>query len=395
MELWKIIISIVLIEAILPLYYLFMLYLSKRNNGVKKSYWIPIVSIIIPTFNEDTTILSKLNNIIDLQYPLEKLELFIVDGLSTDKTVKLIKEFQNNHPELKIAFFQEKERGGKIKAINSTVPLCNGELICISDSDCIWELDALKEAVANFSDEKVGAVTGLQILMVEDELAEKMEHHYNSFYNILRLGESVLDSTPIFRGELTIVRSELFKQIEVGTESAWADDSEISMKIRKLGYRAIVDSKAKFYEFAPPTLESRKNQKGRRGLGLIKLFLSNWKIILNPFKYGKYSFICASNLFSLLVSPILVFLISILLIWVLLTFSVNIILYLLLIFVALFLVQFILFKNKIGQFIFSFLHSQFILLISLPSITAKSIKWSQITEIRDKWKEMGEKSNEK
>jgi len=364
-----------------------MRFLSTKDNGVKKSYWSPLVSIIIPTFNEETTIISKLKNILDLHYPLDTLELFIVDGSSTDKTVELVKEFQNNHSELNITFIQEKERGGKIKAINSTVPLCKGELICISDSDCIWGKDALKEAVANFSDKKVGAVTGLQTLMVEDEVAEKMEHHYNSFYNLLRRGESVLDSTPIFRGELTIVKNNLFKQIEVGTESAWADDSEIAVKIRKLGYRAIVDPKAKFYEFAPPTLESRKKQKSRRGLGLIRLFLTNWKIIVNPLKYSKYTLICVSNLFYLTISPVLVFLIPVLFIWVVLDFSVTITVYLGVLMVGLLFAQYILFKNKIGQFIYSFLHSQFTLLTSLPFIASKNTQWSQITEVRDKWRE--------
>lgn len=391
---WKILVSLVLIEAILPLYYLFMLYLSTKSNGVKKSYWLPMVSIIIPTFNEETTINSKLKNIIDLEYPLDKLELFIVDGSSIDRTVEIVKQFQNNNSELNITFTQEKERGGKIKAINSTVPLCNGQLICISDSDCIWEKDALKEAVANFSDEKVGAVTGLQMLMVKDELAEKMEQHYNSFYNVLRRGESVLDSTPIFRGELTIVRNGLFKQIEVGTESAWADDSEIAMKIRKLGYRVIVDPKAKFYEFAPPTLESRKKQKSRRGIGLIRLFLSNWRIILNPFKYGKYSLICASNLFYLTISPVLVFLIPLVLIVMLFSFSAKISLYLAFLLIGLLFFQYILFKNKAGQFMYSFLHSQFSLLISFQFISSKDTKWSQITEIRDKWRTKVKKDNE-
>jgi cellulose synthase/poly-beta-1,6-N-acetylglucosamine synthase-like glycosyltransferase len=384
---WNILIILILVECILPFYYLCMKHLSIKDNGVAKKYWEPSVSIIIPTFNEETTIISKLKNIAELNYPIDKLELFIVDGCSTDKTIKHINTFQNSYTKLNLEFIQEKDHGGKVRAVNAVVPLCKGELICISDSDCIWDKDALKEAVANFSDDKVGAVTGLQILMVKDAIAEKVEHHYNGFYNTLRLGESVLDSVPIFRGELTIVRGNLFKKIEVGTESAWADDSEIAMKIRKLGYRTIVDPKAIFYEFAPPTLDSRKKQKSRRGLGLIRLFLNNWKIIISPHRYGTYSLICAANLFYLTISPILVFLIPIIFIWLLSMYSIEILSYLISIFVGILLIQYILFGNKIGQFTYSFLQSQFILLISLPYITSKDTKWSQITEIRDRWRE--------
>lgn len=381
----KILVGMILAESILPIYYLYMKHISIKDNDIKKRYQFPLISIIIPTFNEETTIISKLKNISELEYPHTNLEIFVIDGNSKDKTVELVREFQNDSC-LNITLIQEKEQGGKIKAINSTVPLCKGELICISDSDCIWQKDALKEAVANFSDQRIGAVTGLQILMAEDAFAEKVEGHYNNFYNILRKGESVLDSTPIFRGELTIVRGNLFKQIEVGTESAWADDSEIAMKIRKLGYRSIVDTTAKFYEFAPPTLDSRKKQKSRRGLGLIKLFLNNWKIMLNPYKYGKYSLICMSNLFYLVISPILIFSILVISAKILLSFPIDNILYLISILMGLSLLQYKIFENKIGQFAYSFLHSQFTLLVSLPFIMSKDAKWSQITEIRDKWR---------
>lgn len=382
---WKYLLLFILIESLLPLYYGYMKYLSTKDNGVKKKYFFPLVSIMIPTFNEETTIIFKLKNILSLDYPIDKLEIFVIDGNSKDNTVVSVKEFQKNNPKLNINLIQEKEQGGKIKAINSTLPLCNGELICISDSDCIWEKDALKEAVANFSDDKVGAVTGIQMLMNEEIFAEKVEGHYNSFYNVLRKGESVLDSTPIFRGELTIVKGELFKQIDVGTESAWADDSEIAVKIRKLGYRAIVDTNAKFYEYAPPSLKSRKKQKSRRGLGLIKLFLNNIHIIMSPNKYGKYSFICLSNLFYLLISPILVFLIGITTIVIIFTLPANIVMYILLVTIIFLIVQYKL-GNNIGQFVYSFIHSQFTLLISLPYIFSKEAKWSQITEIRDKWR---------
>jgi len=385
---WKILIILILIEAILPAYYLTMRHCSKHSNGVQKKYRIPFVSIIIPTYNEETTLPSKLNNIFSLNYPLNKVELFIVDGFSTDSTISISQNFINSHLEMKIYLIQEKERGGKIRAINRTVPLCSGELICISDSDCVWEKDALREAAANFSDEHVGAVTGLQLLMETKETAEKMEQHYNNFYNTLRLGESALDSTPIFRGELTIVRNGLFKQIDVGSESAWADDSEIAVKIRKLGYRAIVDPLAKFYEFAPPTMNSRTVQKSRRGLGLIKLFLVNYQTIIHPQKYGYYSFICFGNLFYLTISPILTFLIPSILIGILIVNSLYITLFFLLGSLLLVTgVQYLILKNRIGNFIYAFYHSQFALIWSFRHLFSNNSTWSQITEVRDKWRE--------
>ena len=387
MDVTGILVIFIVLESLVPLWYICMKFLAgKSKPGIKNFDYRPSVSIVVPTYNEEATIGKKLQNISEQTYRGNK-EVFVVDGCSDDATTLIVKQFIKRNPNLKVELIREETRGGITQAENLVFPKCHGELVCLSDSDCLWGKDALTEAVANFFDSSVGAVTGSRALLSTQKVAEKMEEQYNNFNETLRLGESALDSTPIFRGELAIFRKSLLNGMEVGTKSSRADDSEMCMKIRKMGYRAVMDRKAEFYEFAPPSVKSRMRQKLTRGSGLMRLFLNNWSIIVNPKKYGWYSLVVALNLYMLLVSPILVLLILLFGIIFFLSLPMLYILSIILAFVGLIVGQYYKGRNILWVSMMSFLQSQFVLLLSLPLLSRKQKRtWKQVGEIREKWR---------
>jgi biofilm PGA synthesis N-glycosyltransferase PgaC len=387
MDVTGILAILIVLESLVPLWYVCMKFLARKDKPCAKNFdYRPSISIVVPTYNEEATIEKKLQNILEQTYR-GKMEVFVVDGRSDDATTSIVRQFMKSNSNLKVELIREETRGGITQAENLAFPKCSGDLVCVSDSDCIWEKDALAEAVANFFDNSVGAVTGSRSLLSTQNVAEKMEEQYNSFNETLRLGESALDSTPIFRGELAVFRKSLLNGMEVGTESFQADDSEMCMKIRKMGYRAIMDKKAVFYEFAPPSVRSRMRQKLTRGSGLMRLFLNNWSIIVNPKKYGWYSLIVASNLYMLLVSPILVLLILLFGIVFVPSLPMLYLLSTILVFVGLIVGQYYIGRNILWASMTSFLQSQFVLLLSLPLLFKKQKRtWTQVGAIREKWK---------
>lgn len=387
MDVTGILAILIVLESLVPLWYVCMKFLARKGKPCIKNFdYRPSISIVVPTYNEEATIGKKLQNMSEQTYR-GKMEVFVVDGRSDDATTSIVKQFTKSDPDLKVELIQEETRGGITQAENLVFPKCCGDLVCVSDSDCIWGKDALAEAVANFFDSSVGAITGSRALLSKQEMAEKMEDQYNNFNETLRLGESALDSTPIFRGELAIFRKSLLNGMDVGTESSQADDSEMCMKIRKMGYRAVMDRKAVFYEFAPPSVKSRMRQKLTRGSGLMRLFLNNWKVILNPNKYGWYSLIVALNLYMLLVSPILVLLILVFGIIFVLSLPVLYLPSIVLLFVGLIVGQYYIARNILLVSMISFLQSQLVLLLSLPLLFRKQKRtWKQVGEIREKWR---------
>jgi poly-beta-1,6-N-acetyl-D-glucosamine synthase len=259
-----------LLAASYLFYYSYVLGKNKQKITWIKSPVKKSLSIIIASYNEEDTITKKISNLMELDYDKNLMEFVFIDSGSTDKTPEIITNFIANNKDLKTVFIKENERKGKSHALNIAYPRASGEIKIISDSDAILKKDAISQIVQNFSDPKIGAACGKQILLnIGQSDVTQLEKKYRDFYEILREGESKIDSNPIFHGELSAYRSEL---IDVLPENKSADDSRLANLIRFKGFRSVYDSKAQFYEYAPTKWASRITQKVRRAQGLIRLF---------------------------------------------------------------------------------------------------------------------------
>ncbi len=365
-------------------YYLAMKAISRRRWDIASDEsYSPEVSIIIATYNEEATIEKRLSNLMTQDYKGD-LEVIVVDSASTDRTVELVEDFCKSSG-LKVTILTEKERMGKAHALNYAFAHSSGEIVVMTDADAAWTSDTLSRVIANFADRRVGAVTGRQILLnPAQSQATKAEATYRSFYETLRLGESILDTTPIFYGEVAAYRRLLIDKV---SEDSMADDSELALKARKRGFRAICDPRVIFYEYAPPSFKSRFIQKVRRGQGLIQLFLREWRFLFN-LKYGKFGLIIfPAEFFMHLISPLLLLAFIALFIYEIVVLNFP----LLIGFgAALLLLSLALGLRRINviSFLVSFLNSQFILLVALfyQLIGRRQHKWRKIEEIRALWR---------
>lgn len=379
----------ILVGLILSLFYVGYFLLtwtkSRRRNPLNDpSSWgyAPSASVILPTYNEEDTILHKLKNLMKQDYP--NMEIIAIDGASEDRTVSLVEKFVRDN-DLRMKLIKEKQRKGKALAINEALRHSSGEIVVITDADALWEKDALSKALSNFADPRIGAVTGRQILLNPTQnLATKAEKTYRHFYQILRLGESALDSTPIFHGELSCFRRNLIKAVSA---DSMADDSELAVKVRKKGLRAIYDADAVFYEYAPPSLKSRFVQKIRRGQGLVQLFVKERKICLDP-KYGNFgTLIFPSEFFMHVISPILVIMLLVLSLFSFFSLNLELLLGLAVIMIALFVFLAIKGIDAVSCLL-SFLSSQLALFVSLIYFVAgkSQSKWKKVDEVRTLWR---------
>jgi cellulose synthase/poly-beta-1,6-N-acetylglucosamine synthase-like glycosyltransferase len=372
-------------------YFLLMLTKShnaKRPNEITDIMSMPSISVVVPTYNEENAIVQKLTNLMEQDSP--SIELIVVDSASKDKTVELIQRFVKDN-NLTIKLVRQRERKGKASALNLVFEeYCSGEIVVITDADAIWEKDALRKLVSSFSDSSVGAVTGKQVLLNPNQsLMTGFEKSYRSVFDVLRIGETRIDSTPIFNGPLMAFRSSLLEPIP---EDTIADDSHLAVAVRKKGFRSVYASNALFYEYAPPTPRSRFAQKLRRAQGLVQLFLRQRGMFFNR-KYGKYgAVIFPAEFFMHVVSPVLLvaflaclFYSLLLVCFALATSSLIILAFI----VAISIVALAIKGSSFTNFILTFLDSQLILLIALfYHLTGKSQhKWEKVPEIGKLWKE--------
>ncbi|MGB3943998.1 MAG: glycosyltransferase [Methanothrix sp.] len=257
------------------------------------------VSVVIPTYNEEKTIIKKLENTIELNYPKKDMEIVIID-CSDDETPNLITERLRDDGEIRLLLDHEDERRGLPYGLNKGYSMATGEIIVKTDCDAMLDRDALKHALSSFEDERVGCVTGRAV-----PIGSESEESYRGLNLKIQLLESRIDSTIIAHGPFTAFRRRLLQRID---DDSLADDSELSLKIRKQGYRSILNPDIIFYE--KTSEEGRAEQKTRRASGLVRLMWRNKTLFLNP-RYGLYGLVIfpfnftAIVILPLLLSPIL------------------------------------------------------------------------------------------
>jgi len=95
----------------------------------------PAVSILIPVHNEERTIESKLENIKNVSYPKEKMELIVADDASEDGTLVRVREYMKQNSDLSISVVQENPRVGKSATLNRALAVSKNEIVIVSDAD--------------------------------------------------------------------------------------------------------------------------------------------------------------------------------------------------------------------------------------------------------------------
>jgi len=261
------------------IYYFYMKIVSKKNwdININKNFF-PNISMILAIYNESKIIKKKLENIRDINYPAEKMEVIVVDSASNDDTVEIINKYlENNEFPFNINILEEKQRRGKSKALNFALNFANNPIIATSDADSFWEKNSLKEAISFLYDPRIGAVTGTEkFLNLNQNILTIGEGLYRKFYNTLRYGESKLHSTSIFQGEFSIYKRGVFEKFnEIGS-----DDSGTVMNIISNGYRTIFIPDAVFYDYAPSNFNGRIKIKRRRSLHVINTLVRSVKLKL-------------------------------------------------------------------------------------------------------------------
>ena len=211
------------------------------RRPVKKQCCEPAVTIIIAAYNERQTIERKLRNCLELDYPKRKLQIIAsLDG-PTDGTEFVVWKYAARGVEL----VHSKQHRGKAAALNQAVRRATGEIIVFADVRQTFDPYAIRELVANFADESVGAVSGELLLLDEGSEATTDVGLYWRYEKAIRAAESDIHSVPGATGAIYAIRRDLYEQLP---EDTLLDDAAIPLRIVLKGKRAVLDPDAKAYD---------------------------------------------------------------------------------------------------------------------------------------------------
>jgi len=285
---------------------LYHFYKKGENNDKPLESYYPTVSLITPTYNEEKIIRKKIQNVEELNYPKDKIEVIFVDGCSTDQTAKIIQDRTEKCGKF-IKLIKQSRRGGYNIGISEGILNSKGEVIVVTDAGAYHHPDALKHLVKHFKDGKVGAVTGKEIILSsrKNELGPKLEAVYRNFYDFMRIAETRMDSTPDSKGEILAIRRSIcmhvLAKLELSPNTSF--DSCVPYQAKLEGYRTIYEPRARYYEYAPSTFTHRMRQQIRRASVLIGSMLL-FKNLFMKKKYNKFGLaIMPAHFIMLLILP--------------------------------------------------------------------------------------------
>lgn len=243
------------------------------------------VSIIIAAHNEEKVIQQKLENVISLDYPKEKVEIIVTSDNSTDKTNEIVKKFIKNHPTENIKLYKVKKRMGKTNAQNEAVKIAQNDILVMTDANAMIKRDAIKELVKSFS-ENISYVTG-KLEYINGELSEtsNSEKQYWDLDTKIRDIESNIQTITAGNGALyACIRREYydFKPIQ-------CHDSAMPLYYVLNGKRAIANHRAIAYEKAGENTKDEYKRKVRMSRIVLASILPSIKI-LNVFKYKWFTY---------------------------------------------------------------------------------------------------------
>ena len=262
----------------------FLFYWIKMKNLSQQPITIPpepevwpSLTIVLPVRNEEIVLKKKLENLEAQEYPIDKIELIVIDSNSSDSTLDILEEWDSSRKsKFTLSTIIMDKHLGKSAAINRILEEnFESDAMVITDADALLAPNSLKRVGRWLSEERIGAVCGSQQIIETESTEHSLnEKSYRSFYHDLRIGESSQSSTPIFEGSLAAYRNCLLQGKQIDSTYN-ADDSQLAILIHRAGGRSIMDQELQFFESLPSSTKSAKKRRIRRASGLVHLFTRN------------------------------------------------------------------------------------------------------------------------
>tara|TARA_B110000444_G_scaffold192332_1_gene182228 strand:- start:14340 stop:15515 length:1176 start_codon:yes stop_codon:yes gene_type:complete len=295
-EVWIIGFFILIISIFLPfLHYLKCAKSSKKITFPDIMENMPDITILLPIKDESILIEKKLSEILNLDYPKSKLSLLVINSGSTDGSYEISKKFLNTNFNEISWKIENLKKPGKSYAVNMAIEMINTDIFIMMDAESQLNNNCLKKLVRWFSKPEVGGVCGRLETIKSDP-----EYQYRSRFNILRVGESVQDSTPIFEGSICAFRKSYLMSKKIDSNIN-ADDTQLAMLIRGNNFKAIMDPEVSFSEPFDIDYSPSRARKIRRAQGLTRAL---WKYRnLNYSKGYSYSLIYISQFYFYIIFP--------------------------------------------------------------------------------------------
>lgn len=240
---------------------------SKKDATLPKHY--PVVSMLVPCFNEEKTLAGTIESLLALQYPKDKLEIVVIDDGSKDSTATIGQAYAQRYPEQ--VTFIHKANGGKYTALNLGIERSRGEIIGCLDADSFVAKDALIEAVKRFENDPTAMAIAPAMKVYQPrkmlELMQNVEYTFGIFYKKMFDNLSAINVLP---GPFSLYKREVFEKIGLFRHAHNTEDMEIAFRMQANHLRIVNAHTAFVYTTVPKTVRTLLKQRTRWSQGFLQ-----------------------------------------------------------------------------------------------------------------------------
>ena len=226
----------------------------------------PLVSVLIPCFNEEKVIAGSIARILESTWA--RLEVIVLDDGSTDSTAAEVERAYAHEGRVKLYRFPN---GGKATALNRGLTIAQGEVVVALDADTLFAPDTIGQLVRWFADPEIGAVAGNALVGNRVNLITRWQAlEYVTAQNLERRALAALGAVTVVPGAVGAWRRSALQTLGGFPEDTLAEDQDLTMAVQQSGWRVEFDPEARAYTEAPDTLAGLLKQRFRWSFGTLQ-----------------------------------------------------------------------------------------------------------------------------
>jgi cellulose synthase/poly-beta-1,6-N-acetylglucosamine synthase-like glycosyltransferase/spore germination protein YaaH/peptidoglycan/xylan/chitin deacetylase (PgdA/CDA1 family) len=241
----------------------------------------PGVSVVIAAYNEDKVIVRTVQSILDNGYA--DMEVVVVNDGSKDRTLEVLHQAFENEPRVRI--FTQPNRG-KSAALNHAIREARNEILVALDADTIFRFGTIEKLVRHFSNPHVGAVSGnARVGNRNSWLTRFQSIEYICGFNLDRRALDLLNAITVVPGAVGAWRKSLIVNLGGFGDDTLAEDTDLTLSIRRQGYEIRYEEQAIAYTEAPERTRDLAKQRFRWSFGTLQAAWKHRDATFNP-NYG-------------------------------------------------------------------------------------------------------------
>ena len=263
---------------------------------------LPVVTVIMPVFNEGSMIRAALKSLMAIDYP--HLEIIVVDDGSEDASYSRAAALsaKNRHVTIRVL---SKPNGGKADALNHGLAHARGSIVVCVDGDSTIDPLAVRHLVHHFDDPRVGAVAGnVRVINPKRFWAAMQTLEYIQGYGLLKRAQSYAHIVSVVPGPLGAFRKTAIAHVGAYESDTFAEDYDLSIKLLEAGWHIVYEPLAQVWTEVPESLLDLIKQRYRWTRGSLQVALKRNAVLRHPLRHPLNTFGMSYLWFDNIVFPL-------------------------------------------------------------------------------------------